>query len=91
MTAKEMLEEGKRHIANNMTDEEENIAYKLFKDALPYYHKQIEEYPAGLKLRLGLNGFGSAWQAANDIANHYLKTPRLIRKAQLELRKAQIN
>lgn len=35
MTAKEMLEEGRRHIANNMTDEEENIAYKLFEDALP--------------------------------------------------------
>lgn len=62
---------------NNM----ENAAYALFNDALPYYWEIADKYPPMLKLRLAVNGYGSAHAACADIANHVLTTPKLKREA----------
>lgn len=56
--------------------EQENCAYELFNDALPFYHKTREDYPAMLKLRLALNHYGSVWEACHDIANNYIQDPK---------------
>lgn len=59
----------------------ENAAYALFNDALPYYWEIADKYPPMLKLRLAVNGYGSAHAACVDIANHVLTTPKLKREA----------
>lgn len=59
----------------------ENAAYALFNDALPYYWELADKYPPMLKLRLALNGYGSAAMACVDIVNHQLTTPKIKREA----------
>lgn len=59
----------------------ETAAYALFNDALPYYWETADTYPPMLKLRLALNGYGSAAMACVDIANHQLMTAKLKREA----------
>lgn len=59
----------------------EIAAYTLFNDALPYYWETADKYPAGLRFRLAINGYGSAAMACVDIANHVLTTPKLKREA----------
>lgn len=66
--------------------EQDKCAYELFNDALPYYHKSHEDYPAMLKLRLALNHYGSAWDACRDIACHYLSDAKLKKEAIKRLR-----
>ena len=61
--------------------EREKAAYALFNDALPYYWETADKYPAMLKLRLAINGYGSAHAACVDIANHQLATAELKREA----------
>lgn len=61
--------------------QQENAAYALFNDALPYYWETADKYPAMLKLRLAINGYGSAHAACVDIANHQLMTAKLKREA----------
>lgn len=63
----------------------ENAAYALFNDALPYYWETADKYPPMLKLRLALNGYGSAAMACVDIANHQLMTPKIKREANRSL------
>lgn len=72
-----------------ISPEQEKVAYALFNDALPYYHSTAAELPAMLKLRLALNGYGSAWAACVDIANHYLYTPKLKLEANTALVRVQ--
>lgn len=67
-----------RHSENSNV---ENVAYALFNDALPYYWEIADRYPPMLKLRLAVNGYGSAHAACVDIANRVLTTPGLKRKA----------
>lgn len=67
----------------------EKAAYALFNDALPYYWETADKYPAMLKLRLALNGYGSAHAACFDIANHQLTTAKLIREANRALIQVQ--
>lgn len=59
----------------------EKAAYALFNDALPYYWETADRYPPMLKLRLAINGYGSAAMACVDIATHVLTTPKLKREA----------
>lgn len=59
----------------------ENAAYALFSDALPYYWELADKYPPLLKLRLAINGYGSAAMACVDIATHVLTEPKLKRQA----------
>lgn len=59
----------------------ENAAYALFNDALPYYWETADKYPAMLRLRLAVNGYGSAHAACVDIANHQLTSRKLKREA----------
>ena len=59
----------------------ENAAYALFNDALPYYWETADKYPPILKLRLAVNGYGSAHAACVDIANHVLTSRKLKREA----------
>lgn len=61
----------------------EKAAMALFNDALPYYWETADKYPAMLKLRLALNGYGSAYAACVDIANHQLMTAKLKRTVPL--------
>ena len=58
----------------------EIAAYTLFNDALPYYWETPDKYPAMLKLRLALNGYGSAHAACVDIASHWITSRRLQRE-----------
>lgn len=69
--------------------EQENAAYKLFNDALPYYWATADKYPPLLKLRLAVNGYGSAHAACVDIANHQLATGKLKREANRALMSVQ--
>lgn len=59
----------------------ENAAYTLFNDSLPYYWETADKYPPMLKLRLALNGYGSAHAACVDIANHVLTSRKLKQEA----------
>lgn len=59
----------------------EKAAMALFNDALPYYWVTADKYPPMLKLRLSINGYGSAHAACVDIANHQLVTGKLKREA----------
>lgn len=63
----------------------EKAAYALFNDALPYYWVLADKYPPLLKLRLALNGYGSAAMACVDIATHVLTSPKLKREANCAL------
>lgn len=65
----------------NITDYQEMMAYTLFKAALPYYWKTREEVPDGVCFLLMMNSYGSAQEACNDIAQHWLKTPKIKREA----------
>lgn len=62
-------------------DDMEKAAYALFNDALPYYWELADKYPPLLKLRLAINGYGSAAMACVDIANHQLTTAKLKQEA----------
>lgn len=59
----------------------EKAAYKLFNDVLPYYWQTADRYPPMIKLRLAVNGYGSAPAACVDIANRVLTTRKLKREA----------
>ena len=73
----------------NITDSQEQTAYALFKEALPYYWKTAAEVPAALRLRLMLNSYVSANDACVDIALHWLKTPKTKREANRALTRMQ--
>jgi hypothetical protein len=66
-------------LSDTVLREQEKAAYALFNDALPYYWETADKYPPMLKLRLALNGYGSAHAACHDIANHQLTTAKFIR------------
>lgn len=65
----------------NISPEQEQAAYALFKELLPYYWSRAHEVPARLRLAIALNRYPNAALACVGIANHELVTPKLKRDA----------
>lgn len=66
----------------NITPEQEQAAYNLFMECLPYYwESNPRNVPASIRLALALNRYPSAAMACVGIAYHELVTPKLKRDA----------